>query len=211
MCYFRLDYADVPSVVFSHPPIGSVGMTEEAARAKYGEKNIKTYTSKYVARFLSPSKIVVYVYINRFTNMFFSVSKTKEKTAMKLVCLLPEEKVIGLHVIGKGADEMVQGFSVAVKMGCVLHACLSSSFIHIFFISSIDHPPFPLVCVMIICICFSLSCCFFVNHYVVLLRSNLTIQWPSILPHQRSLSLCADDGTQIIYVNVLLFLHLMCQ
>jgi len=63
-----------------------------------GKKNIKIYTSK-------------------FTNMFFSVSKTKEKTAMKLVCVLPEERVVGLHVIGKGADEMVQGFSVAVKMG----------------------------------------------------------------------------------------------
>lgn len=48
--------------------------------------------------------------------MFFSVSKTKEKTAMKLVCTLPEERVVGVHVIGKGADEMIQGFSVAVKM-----------------------------------------------------------------------------------------------
>jgi glutathione reductase (NADPH) len=94
----KLSYDDVPSVVFSHPPIGSVGLTEEEAKTKYGEKNIKIYTSK-------------------FTNMFFSVCKTKEKTAMKLVCLLPEERVVGLHVIGKGADEMVQGFSVAVKMG----------------------------------------------------------------------------------------------
>ncbi len=49
--------------------------------------------------------------------MFFSVTQKKEKTAMKLVCLLPEEKVIGVHVIGKGADEMMQGFAVAVKMG----------------------------------------------------------------------------------------------
>jgi len=93
----KMDYADIPSVVFSHPPIGSVGLTEEEAKTKHGEKNIKIYTSQY-------------------TNMFFSVSQTKEKTAMKLVCLLPEERVLGVHVIGKGADEMVQGFAVAVKM-----------------------------------------------------------------------------------------------
>jgi len=94
----KLNYENIPSVVFSHPPIGTVGLTEEQAKEKHGEKHIKVYTSK-------------------FTNMFFSVSKVKEKTAMKLVCLLPEERVVGLHIIGKGADEMVQGFSVAVKMG----------------------------------------------------------------------------------------------
>jgi len=93
----KLDYDNIASVVFSHPPIGTVGLTEEHAKAKYGEKQIKVYTSK-------------------FTNMYYSVSKTKERTAMKLVCLLPEERILGLHVIGKGADEMVQGFAVAVKM-----------------------------------------------------------------------------------------------
>jgi pyruvate/2-oxoglutarate dehydrogenase complex dihydrolipoamide dehydrogenase (E3) component len=59
--------------------------------------------------------------------MFFSVTEAKEKTAMKLVCLLPEEKVVGLHVIGRGADEMVQGFGVAVKMGYVSPPTLSLS------------------------------------------------------------------------------------
>lgn len=93
----KLSYDDVPSVVFSHPPIGTVGLTEEQAKEKYGEKNIK-------------------IYMSSFTNMYFSVSTTKEKTVMKLVCVLPEERIVGLHVIGKGADEMVQGFSVAVKM-----------------------------------------------------------------------------------------------
>lgn len=51
--YLRLSYDDIPSVVFSHPPIGSVGLTEEQAKAKFGEQNIKTYVSKYVS-FLFP-------------------------------------------------------------------------------------------------------------------------------------------------------------
>nr|BAA93433.1 glutathione reductase [Physarum polycephalum] len=95
---YKLSYDNVPSVVFSHPPLGTVGMTEEEAKKKFGADKIKVYSAK-------------------FGNMFFSVTEAKEKTAMKLVCLLPEEKVLGLHVIGRGADEMVQGFGVAVKMG----------------------------------------------------------------------------------------------
>lgn len=94
----RLDYNDVPTVVFAHPPIGTVGLSEEEAKAKHGAENIKVYNSK-------------------FTNMYFATLERKQRTAMKLVCLLPTEKVLGLHIVGMGADEMLQGFAVAIKMG----------------------------------------------------------------------------------------------
>lgn len=94
----RLCYDNIPTVVFSHPPIGTVGLTEELAKKQYGDENIK-------------------VFVTRFTNMYHAMTTRKTKTAMKLVCLLPDLKVVGLHVIGIGADEMTQGFAVAVKMG----------------------------------------------------------------------------------------------
>lgn len=93
----RLDYSDIPTVVFSHPTLGTVGLTEEAARERYGE--------------------AVKVYSTRFTPMYYAVTEHKPKTAMKLVCAGPEERVVGVHVIGEGADEMLQGFAVAVRMG----------------------------------------------------------------------------------------------
>jgi len=93
----KLNYDDVPTVIFSHPPIGTVGLSEEAARAKFGEE--------------------VKVYKTAFTNMYHAVTKRKTKTAMKLVCVGKEEKVVGIHTIGIGSDEMIQGFAVAVKMG----------------------------------------------------------------------------------------------
>ncbi|HYQ01393.1 MAG TPA: glutathione-disulfide reductase [Polyangiaceae bacterium] len=92
----KLDYNDIPSVVFSHPPIGSVGLSESDARALHGDA-VKTYTT-------------------RFTNMFYAVTEHKALTHMKLVCVGPDEHVVGVHVIGRGADEMIQGFAVAVKM-----------------------------------------------------------------------------------------------
>lgn len=91
-----LDYADIPSVVFSHPTIGTVGLTEAQAREKWPD---------------------VKVYSSRFTPMYYAITERKPKTAMKLVCAGPDERVVGLHVIGEGADEMLQGFAVAVKMG----------------------------------------------------------------------------------------------
>jgi glutathione reductase (NADPH) len=93
----RLDYDNIPSVVFSHPPIGSVGLTEAAARELYGDE-VKVYTT-------------------RFTNMRFGITARKPKTAMKLVCVGPKEKVVGLHTIGAGSDELLQGFAVAIKLG----------------------------------------------------------------------------------------------
>ncbi|MGB6178714.1 glutathione-disulfide reductase [Carnobacterium sp.] len=94
----HLDYDNVPTVVFTHPPIGTVGMTEEQAVDKYGEMQIKTYET-------------------RFTAMHSSITENRQKTYMKLVCCGPEEKVIGLHGMGSGMDEMLQGFAVAIKMG----------------------------------------------------------------------------------------------
>ena len=92
----KLDYSDIPSVVFSHPPIGSVGLSEADARELHGD--------------------AVKVYTTRFTNMFYAVTEHKALTHMKLVCVGPDERVVGVHVIGRGADEMIQGFAVAVKM-----------------------------------------------------------------------------------------------
>ncbi|MFW7378719.1 MAG: glutathione-disulfide reductase [Oligoflexus sp.] len=94
----KLDYENVPSVVFSHPPISSIGLSEDDAKEQYGEKQIKCYEA-------------------RFTNMLFALSERKQATVMKLVTLLPEEKVIGLHAFGQAADELIQGFAVAIRMG----------------------------------------------------------------------------------------------
>ncbi len=94
----HLDYDNIASVVFSHPPIGTVGLTEPEAIKKHGAENIKIYTSTFKA-------------------MSVGFTKHAPKTAMKLVTLGKEEKVIGCHIIGHGADEMLQGFAVAIKMG----------------------------------------------------------------------------------------------
>jgi len=96
----KLDYNNIPSVVFSEPPIGTTGLTEPEARAKFGDDKVKIYQSKFVSlsnTFLPPEE--------KFT------------TAMKLVCVGEEEKVVGLHIIGEGCDEITQGFGVAIKMG----------------------------------------------------------------------------------------------
>ena len=94
----KLDYTDVATVVFSHPVIGSVGLTEEKAIAKYGAANIKVYKSS-------------------FTPMYTALGDNRQPSTMKLVTLGEDEKIIGLHGIGYGVDEMIQGFSVAIKMG----------------------------------------------------------------------------------------------
>lgn len=94
----KLDYTDVATVVFSHPVIGSVGLTEEKAIAKYGAENIKVYKSS-------------------FTPMYTALANNRQLSTMKLVTLGKDEKIIGLHGIGYGVDEMIQGFSVAIKMG----------------------------------------------------------------------------------------------
>ena len=93
----RLDYSMIPTVVFTHPPIGTVGLTEKEARKEYGD-DVKIYESK-------------------FNPMLYTFSEEKVQTAMKLVTVGEEERIVGCHIIGDGADEMLQGFAVAIRMG----------------------------------------------------------------------------------------------
>ena len=94
----KMDYELIPTVVFSHPAIGSIGLTQEQAEAKYGVENIKVYQST-------------------FAGMYSAITVHRQMTKLKLITLGEEEKAIGLHGIGGGIDEMIQGFAVAVKMG----------------------------------------------------------------------------------------------
>ena len=96
----RLEYDNIPSVVFAHPEVGSIGITEPQAIEKYGAENIKVYKTG-------------------FTAMYYSMMEPEEKgpTHYKLIVAGPEEKVVGLHIMGLGSGEMLQGFGVAVKMG----------------------------------------------------------------------------------------------
>lgn len=98
----KMDYEMVPTVVFAHPPIGVCGLTEEQAKVRYGDDKIKVYNSKYWNMF------VAHWPVHR---------DEKPHSKCKLVCVLPEERVVGLHIIGQGADEMLQGFGVAMKLG----------------------------------------------------------------------------------------------
>ncbi|AFL76370.1 glutathione-disulfide reductase [Thiocystis violascens] len=93
----KLDYDNVPTVVFTHPPLGKVGLTEPEARERFGD--------------------ILTIYETSFTPMRYALNAHGPKTAMKLVCAGPEERVVGIHLIGDGVDEMLQGFGVAVKMG----------------------------------------------------------------------------------------------
>lgn len=93
----HLDYECIPTVVFSHPPIGTVGLTEVEAHAAHGSD--------------------VQIFQTSFVPMYHALSPRKPRAAMKLVCVGKEQKVVGCHVIGMGADEMLQGFAVAIRMG----------------------------------------------------------------------------------------------
>ncbi|MDP8174831.1 glutathione-disulfide reductase [Phocoenobacter skyensis] len=94
----HLDYSLIPTVVFSHPAIGTIGLTEPQAIEQYGEENVKVYTSS-------------------FTAMYTAVTQHRQPCRMKLICAGEDEKIVGLHGIGFGVDEMIQGFAVAIKMG----------------------------------------------------------------------------------------------
>jgi len=94
----KLDYDNVPSVVFSHPPVGTIGLTTKDAQDKYGEDNVRSYNAN-------------------FTNMYHALTDRKTGTKMKMICTGSDDKVVGLHLIGIGSDEMLQGFAVAIKMG----------------------------------------------------------------------------------------------
>jgi glutathione reductase (NADPH) len=93
----RLEYRCIPTVVFTHPPIGTVGLTEDEARAEYGE--------------------AVKIYQSRFNPMQYALSEKKVPTTMKLITAGDDERVVGCHMIGDGVDEILQGFAVAIRMG----------------------------------------------------------------------------------------------
>ena len=92
----RVDYDNIPSVVFSHPPIATVGITEREARSRSEQ---------------------VTVYKTDFTPMRHALSAHGTTTAMKLVCEGDRERIVGIHLVGDNVDEMMQGFAVALKMG----------------------------------------------------------------------------------------------
>ncbi|MCO6550459.1 MAG: glutathione-disulfide reductase [Gilliamella sp.] len=94
----HLDYSNIPTVVFTHPAIGTVGLAEPEAIQQYGEENVKVYKST-------------------FTAMYTAVTQHRQPCRMKLVCVGKDEKIVGIHGIGYGMDEMLQGFAVALKMG----------------------------------------------------------------------------------------------
>ncbi len=94
----RLIYEDIPTVIFSHPPIGTVGLSEQEAVKTHGAGNVRVYTS-------------------RFVNMHYALLQSKQTTLVKLITAGENEKVVGCHICGEAADEMIQGFAVAVRMG----------------------------------------------------------------------------------------------
>ena len=93
----HLEYSMIPTVIFTHPPIGTVGATEAEARARHGD--------------------AVKAYVADFTPMYHALTTRKTHTDMKLVCVGPEQRIVGCHILGTGADEMLQGFAVAIRMG----------------------------------------------------------------------------------------------
>lgn len=93
----RLDYTNIPTVIFSHPPIGTVGLSEAAARLEYGD-DVEVFTSAFVP-------------------MYHALTARKVRAQMKLITAGPDRRIVGAHVIGAGADEMLQGFAVAIRMG----------------------------------------------------------------------------------------------
>ena len=93
----HLEYELIPTVIFSHPTIGTVGLTENQARERYGD-DVKVYTADFIG-------------------MYYALGTNKRRTSMKLVTVGKDEKVVGCHICGEGADEMLQGFAVAIRMG----------------------------------------------------------------------------------------------
>lgn len=93
----KLDYANIATVVFSHPPLATVGLSEMDARKLHGD--------------------AVNVYRASFRPMLLALAQREEKTFMKLVCVGTEERIVGIHLFGNATDEIIQGFAVALKMG----------------------------------------------------------------------------------------------
>jgi glutathione reductase (NADPH) len=94
----HLDYENIPTVIFGHPPIGTVGLTETAARERYGAANISVFRAGFLP-------------------LYNVLTTAKPRCEMKLVTAGAEQRIVGVHVVGEGADEMLQGFAVALRMG----------------------------------------------------------------------------------------------
>ena len=94
----HLDYENIPTVIFGRPPIGTVGLSEEAACERFGADNVRVYRSSFVA-------------------LYHALTTAKPRSEVKLVTTGAEQRIVGLHVVGQGADEMLQGFAVALRMG----------------------------------------------------------------------------------------------
>ena len=93
-----LDYENIPTVIFGHPPIGTVGLTEHAARERFGSENVRVFRSSFVP-------------------LYHAITTAKVRVEMKLVTTGREQRIVGVHIVGAGADEMLQGFAVALRMG----------------------------------------------------------------------------------------------
>ncbi len=93
----KLDYNNIPSVVFSHPPVATVGLTEAEALTQY--------------------KGDIHIFESEFVPMQHALASHGTPTAMKLICAGYNQRVVGLHMIGDHVDEMLQGFAVAINMG----------------------------------------------------------------------------------------------
>jgi len=93
----QIDGDTIASVVFSDPPLGTIGLSEEQARERHGD--------------------AVTIYRSHFTPMQFMLVGRKEPSLMKLVCVGEDERVVGIHLLGPGTDEILQGFAVALKLG----------------------------------------------------------------------------------------------
>lgn len=106
----RFDDRAIPTVVFADPPLGKVGLTEREARARHGD--------------------AVRVYCKRFVPLQFAVAGQRTPTVMKLVCTGDDERVLGLHALGPGVDEMLQGFAVAMRQGLTRSELRSAVAIH---------------------------------------------------------------------------------
>ena len=91
----------IPSVLFTHPPIGTIGLTESEAMTRYGKDKIG-------------------IYIRAFTHMNYAFAKTLAKSTYKMITLKDdneEERVIGVHLYGPGTEEALQGIAIAMQAG----------------------------------------------------------------------------------------------
>ena len=98
-----MDYDMVPTVVFSHPPVATMGLTEEEAIKRHGADAVTSHRTTFVNML--------------YSREFLVEGQYQPKTRAKLVCVGPEQRVVGLHMVGLAVDEILQGFGVAMKMG----------------------------------------------------------------------------------------------